>query len=556
MICIRCGKEFSIAANTGVCESCGFDHGNELGFIFSLTSFERELIEHEQNASNIAAQTKPEAAKPVEDIESQEQEIQYGTLNYSNGDKYTGELLDGKKHGRGTYTWSNDSKYEGDWSNDKIQGYGIFTWSDGSKYEGDFLNEKRHGQGMYTSVKGDIYEGEYKDDKKHGRGTYAWVDGNEYEGDWSNGKIQGYGIFTWSNGSKYEGDFLNDKRHGQGMYTDTDGCTWNGVWQNGMLDNDLVVIPKRVGSTIVPPPLSDLGNAPEPAGPQAATTTILRETNRVESRRDTPLAILISVLLLLFATYLSIASIYLWNIVGELSYYYELFLSLDGIIYFVTEVTFLVFAILVTNTITFRTNGKVSKMGEYLVTITAAMFAVSIFFSNTAFTINWANVTGFLIFLVSAIVLTDRPVFVMLNRLDNSMLIIAITSALILSEAGLLWIVINNLDLSYYYVYEIFDSVTGRYYFIGLLLNALMMLSIGYAIYTREKRSKYTIGFYMEYTAIVLFILSLLFPEEYLYSLDTWKWYAVVIPIFAVSGIISAIVSYKGRKRIFGNEAG
>ena len=41
------------------------------------------------------------------------------TINYTNGDKYYGEIKKDKKHGFGTYTWKDGSVYFGNWENDK-----------------------------------------------------------------------------------------------------------------------------------------------------------------------------------------------------------------------------------------------------------------------------------------------------------------------------------------------------------------------------------------------------------------------------------------------------
>ena len=49
---------------------------------------------------------------------------------------YSGQSLDGKKHGIGTYTAPDGSKYEGEWRNDLKHGTGTFTSPDGSTYEG------------------------------------------------------------------------------------------------------------------------------------------------------------------------------------------------------------------------------------------------------------------------------------------------------------------------------------------------------------------------------------------------------------------------------------
>ena len=71
---------------------------------------------------------------------------------YSDGSKYVGGLVDGRRSGQGTHTfgsgseWAGD-KYVGEWKNDKRTGQGTFTLSDGSKYVGEYKDGKRHGQG-------------------------------------------------------------------------------------------------------------------------------------------------------------------------------------------------------------------------------------------------------------------------------------------------------------------------------------------------------------------------------------------------------------------------
>jgi hypothetical protein len=44
-------------------------------------------------------------------------------------DKYTGDFLNGNKHGRGVYIWSTGARYEGSWLNDMFDGFGSFTTS-------------------------------------------------------------------------------------------------------------------------------------------------------------------------------------------------------------------------------------------------------------------------------------------------------------------------------------------------------------------------------------------------------------------------------------------
>ena len=112
MICVRCGKDNSVKTKPMVCEKCGFNHGDELCFIFSLDTFEISNLEIEDNRPDKALNDKY---------------IKYGTKTYINGSKYEGGLLNGKRHG-----------------------FGILISVDGDKYEGEYKNGLEHGQGIFT----------------------------------------------------------------------------------------------------------------------------------------------------------------------------------------------------------------------------------------------------------------------------------------------------------------------------------------------------------------------------------------------------------------------
>ena len=109
-------------------------------------------------------------------------------------DKYTGEMKDGKKHGRGVYVWGRDSKWAGD------------------RYEGDWKDGKVWGRGVYVWANGDRYEGEFRDDKRHGRGVFRFASGDECEGEWRGVSLLGTG---------------KGRRGGRWMKCHTDGKTIN-----------------------------------------------------------------------------------------------------------------------------------------------------------------------------------------------------------------------------------------------------------------------------------------------------------------------------------------
>jgi len=47
----------------------------------------------------------------------------FGVETWSDGSKYEGEYVAGKKQGKGKYIWADGSQYDGDWVDNKISGY-------------------------------------------------------------------------------------------------------------------------------------------------------------------------------------------------------------------------------------------------------------------------------------------------------------------------------------------------------------------------------------------------------------------------------------------------
>lgn len=129
--------------------------------------------------------------------EQPQSDINFKRVEYDGGDVYEGEILNGKRHGRGTYTWANGDTYEGEWKNGKRCGRGKLVEYGKSpsgetymkySYDGEWLDSKEHGHGI--CVEGDF--GMAKMDKV-------------FEGEWVNGKRQGRFIWylTNSNGGRY-----------------------------------------------------------------------------------------------------------------------------------------------------------------------------------------------------------------------------------------------------------------------------------------------------------------------------------------------------------------
>ena len=89
--------------------------------------------------------------------------------------------------------------------------YYVVTDSKGV-YEGDMVDGKRNGKGTYKRNDGNSYSGYWENDQKNGYGSYNWKDGESYTGNWKNNKKNGYGIYTYSDGERWSGNWINDRQ--------------------------------------------------------------------------------------------------------------------------------------------------------------------------------------------------------------------------------------------------------------------------------------------------------------------------------------------------------
>ena len=165
----------------------------------------------------------------------------FGISTESNGDKYTGEFKDGKKHGKGTFNFlANNSfkgdKYVGEFKDDRRNGQGTYTHSFGNGYVGEFKDNNFSGQGTYIYADGGKYVGEFQNNLLNGYGISTFVNGNKYVGNYKGGKLNGQGTFFFADGKKYLGEFKDDKYNGQGIFYSTNGSIeQSGIYKDGTL---------------------------------------------------------------------------------------------------------------------------------------------------------------------------------------------------------------------------------------------------------------------------------------------------------------------------------
>jgi hypothetical protein len=144
---------------------------------------------------------------------------------------------------RGCKVWSAapEANEPVSWSGACIAGYaygrGVLQWSDGGRpgerYDGEMKQGKRDGRGVQTWANGDRYEGEFRDGKQNGRGVFSFGSGERYAGQFKDGAFSGQGTMTFADGGSYEGEWRGDKPNGVGTKREPGGSVFKGTWKNG-----------------------------------------------------------------------------------------------------------------------------------------------------------------------------------------------------------------------------------------------------------------------------------------------------------------------------------
>jgi len=104
-----------------------------------------------------------------------------------------------------------------------------------TQYSGQIVDGKRHGEGTQIYKDTSVYEGQFLKNKRSGKGKMTSADGLTYEGDWEKDQPHGQGIEAGPDGTSFEGTFENGLRHGRGRQTSADGSWIEGVWEKGLV---------------------------------------------------------------------------------------------------------------------------------------------------------------------------------------------------------------------------------------------------------------------------------------------------------------------------------
>ena len=114
-----------------------------------------------------------------------------------------------------TVTWTGACR------NGVGQGQGVLQWFEGGRlgdrYEGQLVDGKQTGHGVITSIDGRSYDGQFRDGAMSGHGIFSFPNGDRYDGEWRNGRPNGVGRFITAINGTLEGVWaegcLKDGKH-------------------------------------------------------------------------------------------------------------------------------------------------------------------------------------------------------------------------------------------------------------------------------------------------------------------------------------------------------
>ena len=116
---------------------------------------------------------------------------------------YKGNFHDDMKNGQGSIKYLKlGRKYEGEFKNNEITGYGYLIYENKQTYKGNLVDGKKEGKGKYIWPDGSEYEGEYKNDIREGEGSLKWANGLIFKGKFHNGRPEGKGKLYSKNSIK------------------------------------------------------------------------------------------------------------------------------------------------------------------------------------------------------------------------------------------------------------------------------------------------------------------------------------------------------------------
>jgi len=163
-----------------------------------------------------------------------------GTIDFQNGESYTGGFAGGQFDGKGAFTHTGanpdqDWRFDGDFQNGQIS-EGTFSLAGGRSVVYRACDQAAGCAGSFTGPSW-LYVGAVGDSGPTGGGAFTFTDGFSYQGGFADGLADGQGVYTDAAGQIiYTGGFAAGRFAGTGRYCSSEGWTYDGGFLDGLFD--------------------------------------------------------------------------------------------------------------------------------------------------------------------------------------------------------------------------------------------------------------------------------------------------------------------------------
>ena len=161
----------------------------------------------------------------------------YGSVNFNDGERFSGEFYGGRFDGQGAFYSAND-----EWNL-----YGVFLSGELNigklnTDHGRAVTLERDAGSATLTGEAWLFDGSVNDHGQIGEGTFVFADGSVYTGSFLNGLADGEGTLMDSSGRIiYEGGFKEGLLDGQGRYYSLEGWSYEGGFRFGIFHGEGVV---------------------------------------------------------------------------------------------------------------------------------------------------------------------------------------------------------------------------------------------------------------------------------------------------------------------------
>lgn len=165
--------------------------------------------------------------------------IKTGDIDYPNGSKYQGEIIDGLPNGQGCFIDVSGDIFLGNFVDGDKHGKFLVCTRNKDRINCEFDQDAQYSDGIITYHNGNVYIGYIQELEPNGVGLMYETNGLVSKGFFKDGLLNGMNCeIYYPNGDKYIGDFIDGDAFGEGTYYYNNGVSLKGEAVSGIFKSN------------------------------------------------------------------------------------------------------------------------------------------------------------------------------------------------------------------------------------------------------------------------------------------------------------------------------